>query len=396
MIIGLVGKPSAGKSTFFKAATLADVAIANYPFTTIEKNEGVGFVRVQCAEKFFNVKCNPRFGYCKDGLRFVPVQIIDVAGLVPDAHLGKGRGNQFLDDLRQADVLIHIVDMSGSLNAQGEPVQTGSYDPTKDIRFLEIELDMWYLQILKKGWDKFARQIKQEHQEIIKALAKQLSGLKVTETHVESSIKELKLNSDPTLWNEENLLLLARSLRKKTKPMIIASNKMDIEVSNQNFARVSKEFPDYIFIATSAESELALREASKTSLIEYVPGSKDFKITGNLNEKQKKALEFIKINVLESFTSTGVQDTLDTAVFKLLEYIAVFPGGLNKLTDQYGNILPDCFLIPKDSTAYDFANKIHSDLAKNFIKALDVKTRKVVGKEHILKNLDVIEIVTSR
>ncbi len=372
------------------------MAIANYPFTTIEKNQGVGFVRVQCAEKFFNVKCNPRFGYCKDGIRFVPVEIIDVAGLVPDAHLGKGRGNQFLDDLRQADILIHIVDMSGSLNPQGEPVQTGSYDPSKDIRFLEIELDMWYLQILKKGWEKFARQIKQEHQNILKALSKQLSGLKATESQVESSIKELKLSEDPTTWTEKNLLDLATLLRKKTKPMIIASNKMDVEVALENLKRVASRFPEYIFVPVSSESELALREASKHNLIEYIPGSNDFKIIKDLSQKQKNALDFIKKNVLEKFKSTGVQDTLDISVFKLLEYIAVFPGGINKLTDQYGNVLPDCFLIPKDSTALDFANKIHSDLAKNFIKAIDVKTRKVVGKEHKLNNLDVIEIVTSR
>ena len=137
MIVGLVGKPSAGKSTFFKAATLAEVEIANYPFTTIEKNEGVGFVKVDCADKEFNVQCNPRFGYCLDHKRFVPIQIIDVAGLVPGAHEGKGRGNQFLDDLRQADVLIHVVDISGSIDENGRPVDRGSYDPANDVIFLD-------------------------------------------------------------------------------------------------------------------------------------------------------------------------------------------------------------------------------------------------------------------
>lgn len=191
MIIGLVGKPSAGKSTFFKASTLAEVEIANYPFTTIEKNEGVGFVKIRCADQDFNVQCNPRFGYCIDHKRFVPVQLIDVAGLVPGAHEGKGRGNQFLDDLRQADILIHVVDVSGSVDANGKPVSPGSYDPAKDIEFLETEIDMWYFGILKKGWEKFARQIKQENLEVHKTLAKQLSGLKVTEEMVEEAIKKL-------------------------------------------------------------------------------------------------------------------------------------------------------------------------------------------------------------
>src|SRR3989338_3875160 len=163
MIVGLVGKPSAGKSTFFKAATLAEVEIANYPFTTIEKNEGVAYVKVEDVAREFSKTSNPKEGYVLGSYRFVPVKLIDVAGLVPDAHLGKGRGNQFLDDLRQADVLIHVVDLAGTVNAHGEPVALGSYDPLQDITFLETELDMWYLGILKKGWEKFARTLQQDH-----------------------------------------------------------------------------------------------------------------------------------------------------------------------------------------------------------------------------------------
>ncbi len=396
MIIGVIGKPSCGKSTFFKAATLADVAIANYPFTTIEKNEGIAFVRVDCVERFFNIKCNPRFGYCVDGLRFVPIQLIDVAGLVPEAHLGKGRGNQFLNDLAQADVLIHIVDISGSINDHGEQVTINSYDPSKYIKILEIELDMWYFGLLRKGWERFARQVQQEKQKITRALFKQLSGLKVTEAMVEDTIKKLKLNENPELWTEENLKNLAVELRILSKPMMIAANKIDVPGAYENYERIKKEFSRYIIIGCSAESELALREASKHNLIKYVPGSNKFEIIGDLNDKQKKALNFIKENILDKYKSTGVQEVLDTATFKLAKQIAIFPGGVNKLTDQYGNTLPDCFLIPENSTALDFAFKIHTDLGKNFVKAVDVKTKRVVGKEYILKNLDVVEIVTSK
>ena len=398
MKIGLVGKPNCGKSTFFKASTLAEVAIAPYPFTTIAKNEGAAFVKVNCVDKEFNVKCNPRFGYCMDGERFVPVDLLDVAGLVPGAHEGKGMGNQFLDDLNQADVLIHIIDVSGSTNEKGEAVEPLSYDPINDIRFLEHELDMWYLRLIEKGWEKFARTINQERPELHKAVSRQLSSLRVTEDLMKNVIEKLDLDKDIMKWNKDALLRIAIELRKATKPMLIACNKIDVQGAEKNFKNLKEKFSDYMLIPCSAESELALREAAKHELIDYIPGENDFKIKseGRLNEKQKKALDFIKSDVLEKYGSTGVQNILDKAVFELLKYVAVFPGGVNKLADQHGNVLPDCFLMPPSSTALDFAFKLHTDIGKNFVKAIDVKTKRPVGKDYILKNRDVIEIATSK
>lgn len=399
MIVGVVGKANVGKSTFFKAATLAEVEIANYPFVTIKPNSGVGFVKVDCADKEFNKQCHPRQGYCLKGKRFVPVELIDVAGLVPGAHLGKGMGNQFLDDLRQADVLIHVIDLSGSTNDKGEPIEPGSYDPANDVEFLEVELDMWYLGILKKGWQKFARTIVQEKLEIDKALAKQLSALKVTEEMIKNAIEELDLNKEkPIQWTEEELKKLATALRKATKPMIIAANKIDMPNAGGNLEKLKKKFPKELFVGCSAESELALREAAKSGLIEYLPGGKEFEITDEkkLNEKQKKGLSFIRENVLNKFNSTGVQEVLDKAVFELLGYIAIFPGGISKLEDSEGRVLPDCFLLPPQSTALDFAYKLHSDFGDKFICAKDVKTKKTVGREHRLKHRDVIEIVAGK
>jgi ribosome-binding ATPase len=399
MQIGIVGKPNVGKSTFFKAATLAEVEIANYPFATIEPNEGIGFVKIDCADKDFKKQCNPRLGYCLHHKRFIPVQLIDVAGLVPGAHEGKGMGNKFLDDLRQADVLIHVIDVSGSTNEKGESVNQGSYDPAEDVKFLEIELDMWYLEIIKKGWQKFARTVIQEKQEIQVALGKQLSGLKVTGELVAIAIAELNLNKEkPNTWSEEDLMNLAVRLRKKTKPMIIACNKIDVQSAEENFVKLKKEFPDYMFVRCSAESELALREATKAGLISYVPGENDFTILkeAGLNEKQKQGLSFIKKNILDKFGSTGIQTILDKAVFELLGYIAIFPGGISKLEDSEGRTLPDCFLLPADSTALDFAFKLHTNFGKKFICAKDVRTKKTVGKEYLLRNRDVIEIVAGK
>lgn len=400
MQVGIVGKANVGKSTFFKAATLMDVLIANYPFATIKPNHGVGFVKIDCVDTFFNTQCNPREGFCINHKRFVPVDVIDVAGLVPGAHEGKGLGNQLLDDLRQADVLIHVVDFAGATNERGEPSTAGSRDPCDDIKFLEEEIDFWYLGILNKGWERFARQIQQEHADPSKALAKQLSGLKVTEEMVDDVLRKLNLPKEKvTSWTDNDLFDIAQKLRQKTKPMIIAANKMDIPIAQENYKRIKSDHPELIIIPCSAESELALREASKHQLINYVSGEQNFSFVdeSKLTDKQKFALNFIKDNVLsKNIEGTGIQSALNAAVFKLLGYIAIFPGGVNKLTDQYGRTLPDCFLMPPGTTALDFAYKLHTDFGKNFIKAVDVKKRLPVGKDHALQNCDVVEIFAGR
>ena len=393
MLLGLVGKPSCGKSTFFKAVTLADVLIASYPFATIKPNHGIGYVRVECIDKEFNTQCQPRTGFCKDHIRFVPVELMDVAGLVKGASEGKGLGNQFLDDLRQADLFIHIVDISGTTDAEGK--ETENYDPLQDVEMLENELDKWYTGILKKVWKAFARTIQTSKTDFAEAIAKQFSGLKVTEDDIKEVLIELKFNAEkPAEWTDEQIEKFANTLRHKTKPMIIAANKIDKPNAKQNLEKLKKQYPDLIIIPCSSDSELALREAAKTGLIEYTSGDKDFKILKDLSEKQKQALDLIKENVLSIYNSTGIQEVLDKSVFELLNYIAVFPAG-SKLADSKGNILPDCFLVPKGTTALDFAYHLHTDLGDNFIKAIDARTKKAVGKDHELEHRDGLEIITS-
>ncbi|MFH1175026.1 MAG: redox-regulated ATPase YchF [archaeon] len=397
MLIGVVGKANVGKSTFFKATTLAEVLIANYPFATIAPNRGAGYVKIPCVDTFFKVQCNPREGFCLKHNRFVPVEMIDVAGLVPGAHEGKGMGNQFLSDLNMANALIHVIDVSGSTNEKGEPVPPGTRDPTEDIKFLEEELDFWYLDIMKKTWGRFSRQVQQEHADVDRAIAKQLSGMGVDELMVKDSIEKLRLDRGRILeWTEDDLHHLASLLRKKAKPMIIAANKIDVSTGKENYERLQKEFPEYLIVPVSAESELALKEAAKHNLIEYVPGENNYEITGSLSDKQQAALAFIKTTVLDQGGSTGVQDVLNRAVFELLKYKAVFPGGMHKLEDQYGRVLPDCFLLPGTTTALEFAYKLHTDFGKNFVKAMDVKKRLPIGKDHVLQHLDVIEIMSNK
>jgi hypothetical protein len=308
-------------------------------------------------------------------------------------------GNQFLNDLNQADALIHVIDTAGCTNEKGEPVIAGTCDPADDVRFLEIELDHWYYDILKKGWDRLARQIQQEQSQVQKVLAKQLGGLGVDEELIVEALKNTGLKDKIVInWANDDLFRLAGFLRKKTKPMIIAANKIDVPGAKENYERLKKEFPDKMIIPCSAESELALKEAVKHAMIKYLPGDNKFEIINeaSLNERQKKGLEFIKTNLLDKISTTGVQNVLNKAVFELLSRIAVYPVANSKLTDKDGNTLPDCFLVPKGINAHEFAFKVHTDIGNNFVKAINLKTKQPVAKEAPLNNNDVIEIMTSK
>jgi len=386
MQIGLVGKPSSGKSTFFKAATLIDVKITGIPFCTIKPNVGIGYVIIDCVCKEFGVKCNPRTGFCKNGKRFVPVKLIDVAGLVPGAHEGRGLGNQFLDDLRQASALIHIVDFSGLRDEEGRP--TSGYDPSKDIEFLEEEIDLWFASIIEKAIKKFERSlVGKTKADLIEILAQQLSGLEISKEHVERALERASLADTKNF---------ARILRKISKPILIAANKIDLKEAQENFERLKGKFPNVI--PTSAEAEVALKKAAEKNLIDYLPGD-DFKIIdkSKLNESQIKVLELIKKEIIEKYGSTGVQNCLNKAVFDLLNYIAVYPvADSKKLTDKEGNVLPDVFLVPKGMSLKEFAFKIHSEIGEKFICGIDARTKKKLSADYQLQNKDVVEIAFAK
>jgi len=276
MLIGLVGKPSVGKSTFFKAATLAEVEIASYPFTTIKPNRGVGYVKIDCIDKEFKTQCNPKHGFCINHKRFVPVELMDVAGLVPGASEGKGLGNQFLDDLRQADVFIQIVDLSGKTDENGK--ETENYEPEKDIIFLEEELNKWFYNIISKMWKSFARKTEMENLKFSESVAKQFSGLKVNEEQVKRILLKINFKEKPSQWTENQLMKFVSSLREESKPMIIAGNKVDTPNGEKNYKKLKIKFPNLTIIPCSADSECALREAAKIGLIDYIPGEKTFVI----------------------------------------------------------------------------------------------------------------------
>ena len=395
MELGVVGKPNVGKSTFFVAATLAPADIQNYPFTTIKPNRGVGYVRVQCPDREFKTQCTPRTGKCEEGTRFIPVELIDVAGLVPDAHKGKGRGNQFLDDLRQASAFVHVVDAAGRTNFEGNP--TEGHDPLKDVEFLDLEISHWIMNIFSKGWDKRSKQIHMSGEKVERALEERLTGLGIKELMIADAIKNAAV-PEVHLWTEDDRLRLSKEIRKLSKPMIIAANKMDL-APKENLERLKGlEKEGYMVIPCCAEYELALRRAAKAGLINYNPGDDHFTINEGktLNAAQKKGLDTVA-DYLKANGSTGVQRCLEEGVFKLLDLIAVFPvEDESKLTDKDGRVLPDAHLVPRGTTAKEVAFKVHTDLGNGFIRALNVRSRRTIGADYECQNLDVIKIISQK
>jgi len=395
MQVGIVGKPNVGKSTLFGAATMAPVEIANYPFTTIEPNKGVAYVRTPCPCKELGVQCTPHNSLCVNGIRMVPIEMLDVAGLVPDAWDGKGLGNKFLDDLRQADAFINVVDASGSTDIEGNPGEPGTYDPSEDVIFLRKEISLWMREIIKNGLGKIARQAKMQGTKPETILHERLAGLNVSENQVKEALRTVNLSPDPTLWDDDSLLTLCEELRRSSKPMIIAMNKADIS-SKENIEKL-KKMGDRA-IPTLAETELALKKASAAGLIDYVPGEKSFTIKEGitLSDGQKKALDYMAAKMSEC-DGTGVQKCIESCAFDLLNLIAVYPvEDESKFTDHFGRILPDCFLMPKGSTAKDLAYKVHTDLGDKFIRAVNAKTKRTVGSDYILQDGDVIRIVANK
>jgi ribosome-binding ATPase YchF (GTP1/OBG family) len=398
MIVGIVGKPNVGKSTFFSAATLAMVEIASYPFTTIKPNRGIGYFRTQCVCREFNVKDNPVNSVCLDGIRLIPVELIDCAGLVPDAWQGRGLGNQFLDEIRKADALIHVVDASGSTDIEGRVVKPGMHDPLEDVKFLEKELTMWFAQIIKREWPRIARTVEAGGSDLYSLLEDRLSGLAVRRKHIVEALKATDLSADkPARWSEEDFIRFVDALRKASKPMIIAANKMDLPFAEENFKRLKET--GYLVIPCCAEAELALRRAAEKDLIKYVPGNSDFEIkdSSKITERQKEALNAIREKILRKYGSTGVQEAINVAFRDLLNMIVVYPvEDPEKLTDHYGRVLPEARLVPRATTARELAYMIHTELGESFIYAVDARTKRRLGEGYALKDKDVISIVSAK
>ncbi|MBD3205416.1 DUF933 domain-containing protein [Candidatus Bathyarchaeota archaeon] len=396
--VGLVGKANVGKSTFFGAATLKPVEIAGFPFTTIKADRGIGYIRAACVCRELEVEDNPVNSACVNGTRLIPVDIIDTPGLIPGAHQGKGLGNQFLDEVRRADALIVVADASGCTDISGQVCDPMTHDPIEDVEMFEEEFDLWLYSLILKDWDRITRTAQSKKEPLERHLEEKLTGLGINRFQIKEAAMAAELDSyKASHWEPEEIRKFVTELRKTSKPLIVAANKADRDGAEINVERLREA--GYEVIPTCAEAELALRRAAEAGLVEYTPGDSNFTINNpeKLNEAQIKALERIREKVFEKWGNTGLQDALNQSFFKLLNMVIVYPvEDSDKLTNHQGQVLPDCYLVPRGTTAKQFAGEIHSDLQEGFLFAVDARSKKRLGDSYILEDNDIIQIVSAK
>lgn len=396
--IGLIGKTNTGKTTFFNSATLGTGEISNYPFTTQQPNIGNANAITLCVHRELNVNDNPKNSRCLDGWRFIPIELVDLPGLLKGAWKGKGLGNQFLSIAAQSDALLHIVDISGGIDASGKIAEPGTGDPIADIGDIEEELVMWYLKLLEGNRDKISRGIN-SGVDTITAITEIFRGIGVREQHVKSALEANNItNIKFDDWDPTKTKDFVWSLRDISKPTLIVANKVDLSYASENFRRLREEYKDMIIVPCSADAELTLRRAESRGMIKYIPGDERFEISDQqrLSDKQKWALNFIRKDILGEYLRTGVQFAINVAVFKLLRMNAVYPvADTNKLSDKYGNILPDVYLMKSGSTIEDLAREIHTELVKGLLYAIDIRDGLRLPSTYHIKDRDILSIVSA-
>lgn len=396
--IGLIGKTNTGKTTFFNSATLSSEEISSYPFTTKSSVSGVAHAISLCVHPEFKIQDNPNNSKCLDGWRYIPIELIDLPGLIKGAWKGKGLGNQFLSIAAQSDALLHVVDASGGIDSSGKITKVGDGDPVSDFADIEEELVMWYHKILEGNRDKISKLI-ETGTDIVDAITDLYRGIGVNKIHVKvalskTDLEEKNFDDFDTIDSKK----FTTHLRKISKPTLIVANKVDVEGADKNFDRLRERYNDSIVIPVSGDSEFSLRRAEQKGLIKYSPGSEQFEIirSDELNEKQINALNFIKKGIMGEYMRTGVQFAINVAVFKLLKMNSIYPVADEKnLSDKKGRVLPDLILLKDGATITDLAKEIHSDLTKGLLYGKDLRYKLRLPVDYQLRDRDVVSLVSA-
>ncbi|ODV83404.1 hypothetical protein CANARDRAFT_80808 [[Candida] arabinofermentans NRRL YB-2248] len=381
-LIGIVGKPSSGKSTTLNSLTDANAKMGAFPFTTIDPNKATGYLQVECACARFSKQdqCKPNYGWCTNGKRHVPIELLDVAGLIPGASQGLGLGNKFLDDLRSADALIHVVDVSGTTNAEGKA--TRGYDPIQDIQWLQDEIRLWIEGNLHKRWGSIVRRHTATKSSIVETLRAQFGGYGATAQLIAKAIDSIPNLPPLEQWDNEWITTVVIAFMRFKFPTVLALNKIDHPDADKNVSKIVLKYPDTKAVLTSAITEVFLRKLAKQNYIKYDGGEfidtlEDLGSESGLKECDEKLLqriENIKDMVLYRFGSTGVVQVLQEAA-NVLELIPVFTvRNINTFTGNSGTaVFRDCTLIKKGTTVAQVARYIMGEVTVAAIEGVGGK-----------------------
>ena len=364
----------------------------NFPFTTIDPNRAVGYLHIPCAcsrVPELQDRCRPNYGSCRAGTRSVPIELLDVAGLVPGAHLGKGLGNKFLDDLRHADALIHVVDVSGTTDAEGGA--TRGYDPCHDIAWLREEIVRWVLGNLMQKWGSVKRRHMAVKATAVETLQGQFSGYGANSTVINRTLDRLQLKIPLPEWDDATVRRVVEAFIDEKFPTVVGANKIDHPDSDKNLAKISKVHPSDRLVPCSAISEVFLRRLVKQGYVRYEAGTEfvdtheDLLELGDkdgaerlkpLDEKLKTRIENLKDLVLYRFGSTGVNQVL-TRASEVLGLVAVYPvrnigtfgsGEPGAAGGERAAVFRDCVLVKKGSTVGDVYRKVMGDAPLAYVE----------------------------
>ena len=266
----------------------------------------------------------------------MPIELLDVAGLVPGAHQGRGLGNKFLDDLRHADALVHVVDASGTTDAEGK--ETRGYDPSQDIIWLRAEIVKWIYGNIESRFGSIKRRHLATKATAQDTLLAQLSGYGATATHVARALAALGKPTPLATWGPDALQDFVSAFVDVKFPCVLALNKIDHPDADANVARIARLHPPESIVLTSSISEVFLRKLKKQGFVRYVEGSDVVETRDDLiadgdpeggglkepDERLRTRIENLKDMVLFRFGSTGVGRALQRAA-ELLGVIPVFP-----------------------------------------------------------------------
>lgn len=355
MQAGIAGIPNAGKTTLFNALTRASAECATYRFTTVEPNIGVVHVHDKRLDKIAEV-LNPQ------KVIYASIKFTDVAGLIEGASKGEGLGNKFLSEIRNVDVIVHAL-RGFELETEGPP------EPIKDAEIVTSEFI--------------------------------LSDLELVERRIEK-ISKKAAHGDKQKEEELKNLLLVKDRLSSGKPLRLM-NTDKLHAGKSFFENLITSKP-VLFVLNVSELNSGKLEALKKKVTEYAKKQKgEFLVSA-----AKTELELSSINDEKERTELSEAFGIKESTVKKVARAAYQLTGQISFFTVVSNIC-QAWEIKKDSTALEAASKIHSDIAKGFIKAEVVNWKDLIttgswqdarekgklaieGKNYIVQDGDVLKI----